>query len=170
MRDLTGGIMSVVLDLSYTVSIWISAAVAITYTLLGGLYSVAYTDVIQLILIFLSLVRFLCQVFMKWLTSCWKKTPLLLKECINPHRILCFAINIFIFVSTVHLCPLCYDESLHSGHQSNADEQHLACSLDWPTRDRKNLDNNWWFLILCNEAKIFSISNAICFILDQYFQ
>lgn len=47
--------MSVILDLSYTVSIWISAAVAITYTLMGGLYSVAYTDIIQLILIFISL-------------------------------------------------------------------------------------------------------------------
>ncbi|XP_059192968.1 high-affinity choline transporter 1-like [Centropristis striata] len=50
-----GGIMSVVLDVSFTVCIWISAAVAITYTLLGGLYSVAYTDVIQLVLIFVSL-------------------------------------------------------------------------------------------------------------------
>ncbi|XP_014877975.1 high-affinity choline transporter 1-like isoform X2 [Poecilia latipinna] len=53
-----GVTMSVILDLSYTVSIWISAAVAITYTLLGGLYSVAYTDIIQLVLIFISLVRF----------------------------------------------------------------------------------------------------------------
>ncbi len=50
--------MSVILDLSYTVCIWISAAVAITYTLLGGLYSVAYTDVIQLSLVFLGLVSF----------------------------------------------------------------------------------------------------------------
>uniref|UniRef100_UPI003AAD9AB0 high-affinity choline transporter 1-like n=1 Tax=Centroberyx gerrardi TaxID=166262 RepID=UPI003AAD9AB0 len=50
-----GTTMSVILDMSYTVSIWISAAVAITYTLLGGLYSVAYTDIIQLILIFISL-------------------------------------------------------------------------------------------------------------------
>ncbi|XP_077350633.1 high affinity choline transporter 1-like isoform X3 [Festucalex cinctus] len=50
-----GVTMSVVLDLPYAVSIWISAAVAITYTLLGGLYSVAYTDVIQLVLIFISL-------------------------------------------------------------------------------------------------------------------
>lgn len=50
-----GVTMSVILDLSYTVSIWISAAVAIIYTLLGGLYSVAYTDIIQLILIFISL-------------------------------------------------------------------------------------------------------------------
>lgn len=48
--------MSVILNLSYNVSIWISAAVAITYTLMGGLYSVAYTDIIQLILIFISLV------------------------------------------------------------------------------------------------------------------
>ncbi|XP_041804064.1 high-affinity choline transporter 1-like [Chelmon rostratus] len=50
-----GGIMSVVLDLSFSVCIWISAAVATIYTLLGGLYSVAYTDVIQLVLIFISL-------------------------------------------------------------------------------------------------------------------
>lgn len=50
--------MSVILDLSYTVSIWLSAAVAITYTLLGGLYSVAYTDIIQLVLIFVSLVSY----------------------------------------------------------------------------------------------------------------
>lgn len=48
--------MSVVLDLSYNTSIWISSAVAIVYTLLGGLYSVAYTDVIQLVLIFSGLV------------------------------------------------------------------------------------------------------------------
>ncbi|KAM4607420.1 high-affinity choline transporter 1-like [Polymixia lowei] len=50
-----GATMSVILDLPYTISIWISAAVAITYTLMGGLYSVAYTDIIQLILIFISL-------------------------------------------------------------------------------------------------------------------
>ncbi|XP_051275493.1 high-affinity choline transporter 1-like [Dicentrarchus labrax] len=50
-----GATMSVILDLSYTFCIWISAAVAIIYTLLGGLYSVAYTDIIQLTLIFCSL-------------------------------------------------------------------------------------------------------------------
>ncbi|CAJ1066839.1 high-affinity choline transporter 1-like [Xyrichtys novacula] len=50
-----GGTMSVVLDLPYSVCIWISAVVAIIYTLLGGLYSVAYTDVMQLTLIFLGL-------------------------------------------------------------------------------------------------------------------
>ncbi|XP_068597013.1 high-affinity choline transporter 1-like [Brachionichthys hirsutus] len=50
-----GGIMSVVLDLPFSLCIWISAAVAITYTLMGGLYSVAYTDVIQLVLIVVGL-------------------------------------------------------------------------------------------------------------------
>lgn len=48
--------MNVILDLPYHVCIWISASVAILYTLLGGLYSVAYTDIIQLSLIFISLV------------------------------------------------------------------------------------------------------------------
>ncbi|XP_034538136.1 high-affinity choline transporter 1-like [Notolabrus celidotus] len=50
-----GGIMSMVLDISYSICIWISAVIAIIYTLLGGLYSVAYTDIIQLVLIFLGL-------------------------------------------------------------------------------------------------------------------
>uniref|UniRef100_A0A8C5HNQ7 High-affinity choline transporter 1-like n=1 Tax=Gouania willdenowi TaxID=441366 RepID=A0A8C5HNQ7_GOUWI len=50
-----GGTMTVILELPYSYSVWISAAVAIIYTLLGGLYSVAYTDVIQLILVFISL-------------------------------------------------------------------------------------------------------------------
>ncbi|XP_070771118.1 high affinity choline transporter 1-like isoform X1 [Enoplosus armatus] len=64
-----GGTMSVILDLSYVYSIIISSVVAITYTLLGGLYSVAYTDVIQLILIFVSL---------------WVCVPFLLT---NPHSV-----------------------------------------------------------------------------------
>ena len=55
-----GATMSVILDLSYALCIWISAAIAIIYTLLGGLYSVAYTDIIQLTLIFLSLVSSSC--------------------------------------------------------------------------------------------------------------
>ncbi|XP_059904163.1 high affinity choline transporter 1-like [Gadus macrocephalus] len=57
-----GGTMSVILDLSYVYSIIISSVVAIAYTLMGGLYSVAYTDVIQLILIFVSL--YVCVPFM----------------------------------------------------------------------------------------------------------
>lgn len=50
--------MSVVLNLSFSLCVWISAAVAVIYTLLGGLYSVAYTDVVQLVLIFCSLVMY----------------------------------------------------------------------------------------------------------------
>ncbi len=52
-----GGTMSIILGLSSAVSVIISAAVSIIYTFLGGLYSVAYTDIIQLIFVFVSLVR-----------------------------------------------------------------------------------------------------------------
>ena len=37
-------------------SVALSACVAVFYTLIGGLYSVAYTDVIQLLAIFIGLV------------------------------------------------------------------------------------------------------------------
>ncbi|XP_077387311.1 high-affinity choline transporter 1-like [Festucalex cinctus] len=57
-----GASMSVILDLSYIHSIWISATVAIIYTLLGGLFSVAYTDIIQLTLMFFGL--WLCVPFL----------------------------------------------------------------------------------------------------------
>ncbi|XP_027872168.1 high-affinity choline transporter 1-like [Xiphophorus couchianus] len=57
-----GATMSVILDLHFGYSVWISAAVAIIYTLLGGLYSVAYTDIIQLALTFFSL--WLCVPFL----------------------------------------------------------------------------------------------------------
>ncbi|XP_028307225.1 high affinity choline transporter 1-like isoform X2 [Gouania willdenowi] len=43
-----GGTVSVIMDIPSTLSVGISAAVAIIYTAIGGLYSVAYTDVIQL--------------------------------------------------------------------------------------------------------------------------
>ncbi|XP_049892687.1 high-affinity choline transporter 1-like isoform X2 [Epinephelus moara] len=39
---------STIMDISSSLAVSVSAAVAIIYTLLGGLYSVAYTDVIQL--------------------------------------------------------------------------------------------------------------------------
>ncbi|KAJ8272911.1 hypothetical protein GJAV_G00094890 [Gymnothorax javanicus] len=57
-----GGTMRIILDISSLYSICISAAVAIIYTLLGGMFSVAYTDVIQLIFIFFSL--WLCVPFL----------------------------------------------------------------------------------------------------------
>lgn len=52
----SGATVSVILDLPFGYCVWISSAIAIIYTLLGGLYSVAYTDVIQLALTFISLV------------------------------------------------------------------------------------------------------------------
>ncbi|CAF3799926.1 unnamed protein product, partial [Rotaria magnacalcarata] len=51
-----GATISVIFtDVSMTASIIISAAVVIVYTLFGGLYSVAYTDVVQLGFIFIGL-------------------------------------------------------------------------------------------------------------------
>ncbi|XP_059184018.1 high-affinity choline transporter 1-like [Centropristis striata] len=56
-----GVTVSIFSDLPLSLCIWISAAVAIIYTVLGGLYSVAYTDVVQLSLVFCSL--WLCAPF-----------------------------------------------------------------------------------------------------------
>ncbi|NXD11915.1 SC5A7 protein, partial [Nothocercus nigrocapillus] len=50
-----GATIRVILDVGSSLAIIISAFTVIIYTLLGGLYSVAYTDVIQLLFITLSL-------------------------------------------------------------------------------------------------------------------
>nr|KAG5713911.1 hypothetical protein BaRGS_024538 [Batillaria attramentaria] len=50
-----GATLKVILEIDLELSIIISAAIALLYTLLGGLYSVAYTDVVQLICIFIGL-------------------------------------------------------------------------------------------------------------------
>lgn len=50
-----GATVSVIIDLDNNTSIIVSAIIAIIYTLFGGLYSVAYTDVIQLFCIFIGL-------------------------------------------------------------------------------------------------------------------
>ncbi|KFV14605.1 High affinity choline transporter 1, partial [Pterocles gutturalis] len=50
-----GATMRVILDIEAPLAIVVSACTVILYTLLGGLYSVAYTDVIQLVFITLSL-------------------------------------------------------------------------------------------------------------------
>ena len=47
------------MDLDNTTSIIVSAIVVVVYTLFGGLYSVAYTDVVQLFCIFAGLVKLL---------------------------------------------------------------------------------------------------------------
>lgn len=50
-----GASLSVILHLTQTISIIVSACIAVFYTLIGGLYSVAYTDVVQLFCIFVGL-------------------------------------------------------------------------------------------------------------------
>lgn len=45
-----------IVDININMSVVISAMIAIFYTLVGGLYSVAYTDVVQLFCIFMGLV------------------------------------------------------------------------------------------------------------------
>lgn len=51
-----GATVSVIIGMDNVTSILASAAIAILYTLFGGLYSVAYTDVLQLFCIFIGLV------------------------------------------------------------------------------------------------------------------
>ena len=65
----SGASLSVILGLDNTVSIIISACISVFYTLIGGLYSVAYTDVVQLICMFIGLVSDNEQTFLKLLGS-----------------------------------------------------------------------------------------------------
>ena len=55
---IAGAGMRVITGLRHEWSVVISAAVSISYTLCGGLYSVAITDVVQLVCIFIGLVSF----------------------------------------------------------------------------------------------------------------
>ncbi|VEN58227.1 unnamed protein product [Callosobruchus maculatus] len=50
-----GATISVIIDMDHRTSVIFSACVAVFYTLFGGLYAVAYTDVIQLFCIFIGL-------------------------------------------------------------------------------------------------------------------
>ncbi|XP_078494543.1 high-affinity choline transporter 1 [Ciona intestinalis] len=50
-----GGTLHVIIDLHITAAVIVSACIAVVYTMVGGLYSVAYTDVVQLICIFIGL-------------------------------------------------------------------------------------------------------------------
>ena len=54
-----GATLSIIINLDNTTSVIISACIALVYTLFGGLYSVAYTDVVQLFCIFVGLVSIL---------------------------------------------------------------------------------------------------------------
>ena len=53
---LLGATLTIILNLPIKESVILSACVAVFYTLFGGLYAVAYTDVIQLFCIFIGLV------------------------------------------------------------------------------------------------------------------
>lgn len=50
-----GATLSVIMDLEMNISVIVSACIAVGYTFFGGLYSVAYTDVVQLICIGIGL-------------------------------------------------------------------------------------------------------------------
>ena len=56
MRTHTGSTISVLVDLDMNTTMAVAAALVVLYTLFGGLYSVAYTDVIQLLFFFCGLV------------------------------------------------------------------------------------------------------------------
>uniref|UniRef100_A0A0B6ZWB1 Uncharacterized protein n=1 Tax=Arion vulgaris TaxID=1028688 RepID=A0A0B6ZWB1_9EUPU len=50
-----GATLKVILGINLEIAIIVSAVIALLYTIVGGLYSVAYTDVVQLICIFIGL-------------------------------------------------------------------------------------------------------------------
>ena len=50
-----GATLSVILEINMTLSVVVSALIAVGYTFFGGLYSVAYTDVVQLFCITIGL-------------------------------------------------------------------------------------------------------------------
>ncbi|CAH1407827.1 unnamed protein product [Nezara viridula] len=50
-----GATLSVIIDMDHDTAVVFSSCIAVFYTLFGGLYSVAYTDVIQLFCIFIGL-------------------------------------------------------------------------------------------------------------------
>lgn len=52
----SGSTLSVVLNIDYNISVIVAACVAVLYTFFGGLFSVAYTDVLQLIFMFFGVV------------------------------------------------------------------------------------------------------------------
>ena len=51
-----GATVSVVVNLDRVTSVIVSACISVFYTLIGGFYSVVFTDIIQLICIFVGLV------------------------------------------------------------------------------------------------------------------
>lgn len=54
-----GATLSVILGMNMSAAVILSAFITVFYTFSGGLYAVAYTDVVQLFCIFVGLVSFL---------------------------------------------------------------------------------------------------------------
>ena len=52
-----GATLATIIQMNLDLSVVVSALIAIAYTWIGGLYSVAYTDVVQLACIAIGLVR-----------------------------------------------------------------------------------------------------------------
>ena len=55
-QQTTGATLAIIIDMELNTAVILSALIAIFYTWVGGLYSVAYTDVVQLGCILLGLV------------------------------------------------------------------------------------------------------------------
>ena len=71
-----GSTLKVILGLDIIVSILISAAIAVLYTLIGGLISVAYTDVFQLAFIAFGMVRYYLYIqYLKCFKLYWFSPP-----------------------------------------------------------------------------------------------
>lgn len=116
-----GATMRVILDIGGSLAITVSACTVILYTLLGGLYSVAYTDVIQMVFITLSLVSPVHFFGTSFLTK--GKGPALLfsmSQIKNNFLDLQFLLKRtgFLKIVTVFmsLCTLCISDSVHISH------------------------------------------------------
>ena len=55
-----GATLAIIIDMNLNYAVIMSALIAVMYTWIGGLYSVAYTDVVQLGCIAIGLVRKNC--------------------------------------------------------------------------------------------------------------
>ena len=54
---ITGATLATIIDMNLEFAVIVSALIAVAYTWIGGLYSVAYTDVVQLACIAIGLVQ-----------------------------------------------------------------------------------------------------------------
>lgn len=129
-----GSTVSVVVGLGKQLSIIISACIAVLYTLVGGLYSVAYTDVIQLLCIFVGLVRFL---FILNLLTYYKYVTFFFccRCCIFSFYLwLCLSLSMIMVVEVLNVVMIvnyCYS------------------TLPWHTRNLLYMKNGCFTLAVC---------------------